>query len=700
MYIWNGDYSYMAIYHFSGQVMSRISKKTGKPKSPLACAAYRSGEKLVDEMDNQSFYYKREVEPVTHILIPSNAPKWALNRERLWNEVNKIEKNYNAQFAREFNVALPVELTKEQQEKLTLEFCQEAFVNRGMVADIAIHRDDKENPHFHVMLTVRPFEEDGTWGVKAKREYKFDEQGNHILDKNGKKAFYKVETTDWNKRETFNFWRKLWADKTNLYLKENGISENISHLSHEDRGVEELPTIHEGYVARKLVKSGMESDRVNHNKEVKKHNAIVKDIQKYKKKKEQIIYQNKFSRKFSPMEKKHLSDIAKHLKMFVNYKNINERKQQLNKWKKSIQFSKDSETKLKQLNRIDNETELINQAEEILSKESERFIREYYPERDINSLLEEEKSAIVEETLKEGRLLSKEKIEMLTKEVYADKIESEITNIIKNRFAFVMSLDEKMLQLDKRRREIEKETKLHNNPGSFEEKLLHAAKKHPKKIYELKHLVGGINELYKAKDLIEELYDLELNKIYSNKNYKHFSLEQKETLVVGYEYYKQPINLDDNHSLRRYTNLEQEDIIQRYMQCKESGNWYEFKKLYPDFQTDNPRYLLFFKDECLKNSNLSHIATKKLKEIDPEKVSTIEFNKTDTIKKINSIMNDHLDENTTNLSSGLPAVPSYVIDRFLSSMMQTREQSTKAQFEEDLKRKRYKKKKKHRGHSL
>ncbi|HCX5354388.1 TPA: MobA/MobL family protein, partial [Escherichia coli] len=116
------------------------------------------------------------------------------DRHKLWNEVNKIEKNYNAQFAREFNVALPLELSNQEQENLTLEFCQEAFVDRGMVADIAIHRDELNNPHFHVMLTVRPFNEDGTWGFKAKREYKFDENGNHILDKNGKKDFYKVNT--------------------------------------------------------------------------------------------------------------------------------------------------------------------------------------------------------------------------------------------------------------------------------------------------------------------------------------------------------------------------------------------------------------------------------------------------------------------------------------------------------------------------
>ncbi|MDQ0271941.1 hypothetical protein J2S17_003829 [Cytobacillus purgationiresistens] len=115
-----------------------------------------------------------------------------------------------------------------------------------MVADIAIHRDDENNPHFHVMLTVRPFNKDGSWGNKATRKYILDNKGNHILDKNGKKKFKKVSSTDWNDREKFKSWRKLWEKKTNLYLSSNGFNEKITHLTNAARGLETLPTIHEG----------------------------------------------------------------------------------------------------------------------------------------------------------------------------------------------------------------------------------------------------------------------------------------------------------------------------------------------------------------------------------------------------------------------------------------------------------------------
>ena len=56
-----------------------------------------------------------------------------------------------------------------------------------------------ENPHAHVMLTMRPILEDGTWGDKQKKEYILDGNGDKIYDP--KKRQYKcntVKTTDWN----------------------------------------------------------------------------------------------------------------------------------------------------------------------------------------------------------------------------------------------------------------------------------------------------------------------------------------------------------------------------------------------------------------------------------------------------------------------------------------------------------------------
>jgi ATP-dependent exoDNAse (exonuclease V) alpha subunit len=150
----------VAIYHFSNQIISRR-----KQQNAIASAAYRSGEKLLDERTNEIKFYKRKVKPITHILAPSHAPEWVYNRQKLWNEVEKKEKQWNAQLAREINVALPNELTHDQQEQLAIAFCEDIFVQDGMVCDLALHRDEENNPHFHVMLTIRPFNEDGTWGI-------------------------------------------------------------------------------------------------------------------------------------------------------------------------------------------------------------------------------------------------------------------------------------------------------------------------------------------------------------------------------------------------------------------------------------------------------------------------------------------------------------------------------------------------------
>ena len=131
----------MAIYHLS---LNNISR--GKGQSAIASASYRSGEKLYSERYGKTSYYVREVKPETFIIAPNHAPKWANNREKLWNEVEKIEKSSRARLAKEINIALPIELNKDEQKSLLKQYVQENFVDEGMVADVAIHRDDNNNP--------------------------------------------------------------------------------------------------------------------------------------------------------------------------------------------------------------------------------------------------------------------------------------------------------------------------------------------------------------------------------------------------------------------------------------------------------------------------------------------------------------------------------------------------------------------------
>ena len=153
----------MAIFHMSFQNIS-----AGKGRSAIAGAAYRSGEKLFDDQEGRRYFYARSIMPESFILTPKNAPEWASDREQLWNEVEKKDRKSNSRYAKEFNVALPVELSESEQKELLTKYVQDNFVDQGMVADVAIHRDHPDNPHAHVMLTNRPFNPDGTWGQKTK----------------------------------------------------------------------------------------------------------------------------------------------------------------------------------------------------------------------------------------------------------------------------------------------------------------------------------------------------------------------------------------------------------------------------------------------------------------------------------------------------------------------------------------------------
>ena len=159
----------MAIFHMSFQNIS-----AGKMRSAVASASYRSGDKLFSDKEGNTYYYARDVKPEAFILTPKNAPDWAKDRQKLWNEVEKKDRKSNSRYAKEFNVALPVELSESEQKELLTKYVQENFVDEGMVADVAIHRDHPDNPHAHVMLTNRPFNSDGTWGIKSKKQYILD----------------------------------------------------------------------------------------------------------------------------------------------------------------------------------------------------------------------------------------------------------------------------------------------------------------------------------------------------------------------------------------------------------------------------------------------------------------------------------------------------------------------------------------------
>ena len=271
----------MALFHLS---VTQTKRSAGQ--SAIASAAYRAGERLYSEYYGEYSDYTRKGGVIcSDILLPSHAPPEYADRQTLWNAVEKAERGKNAQLAYSFDIALQNEFSLEENIALARQFLLENFVSRGMVVDFAVHQPDREdggipNPHFHVLCPIRPIEQNGKWGLKQRRVYELDEDGNRIRDANGKFVFNAVPTTDWGSPETLEHWREAWAEMCNAKFAEKGLDVRIDHRSYERQGVELLPTVHEGATVRAMEKKGIRTEKGEFNRWIKATNAVIKDIRK------------------------------------------------------------------------------------------------------------------------------------------------------------------------------------------------------------------------------------------------------------------------------------------------------------------------------------------------------------------------------------------------------------------------------------
>ena len=203
----------MALYHFSAKVIQR-----SQGRSAVAAAAYRAAEELHDKLLDQDHDYT-DKQHVVHkeIMLPDGAPARWTDRETLWNEVEAAERRKDAVLARDIEISLPCELGQAEAVALVQEFVREQFVARGMVADLNVHwtkaRDGGEQPHAHVMLTMRGIEGDG-FGLKQRV---------------------------WNDKALLRTWRERWAEAANARLHELGHDVRIDHRSYAAQGIDLEP---------------------------------------------------------------------------------------------------------------------------------------------------------------------------------------------------------------------------------------------------------------------------------------------------------------------------------------------------------------------------------------------------------------------------------------------------------------------------
>ena len=268
----------MACPHFDLKIVGRAQQS----RSVVASAAYQSGEQLYCKFQEKTKRYPKRVERIRYaeIMLPENAPKEYMDRGKLWNSVEMNEHQCNAQYARRFVMALPRELSEEENLAFARQYCREQFVSKGMCVDMAYHYDGDENPHIHVLTTMRAIDEKGRWMGKARKEYILDENGQRIRLPSGEWKSRKVRTTDWDDQGNLEKWRHAWEVLQNEYLEKAGRTERIDMRSYERQGVDLIPTIHMGPEATAMEKRGIRTYVGDMNREIKARNALLRAIKK------------------------------------------------------------------------------------------------------------------------------------------------------------------------------------------------------------------------------------------------------------------------------------------------------------------------------------------------------------------------------------------------------------------------------------
>jgi len=234
-----------------------IGRSSGR--SAVGASAYRSGEKLRSNAVKSAAYgsgsklrngeivhdYTKKKGVVhSEIMLPDNAPEKYRDRETLWNAVELSEKRKDAQLAREIIVALPREFNLAEHVEVTRQYVKENFVDKGMIADFAIHDTGEGNPHAHIMLTTRNVSPEG-FGLK---------------------------NTDWNKKENLLSWRKAWTHIINNTLESKGLAKRIDHRTLKEQGLDREPTIHMGHKATALERQGIRTQKGDYNREIQRRN--------------------------------------------------------------------------------------------------------------------------------------------------------------------------------------------------------------------------------------------------------------------------------------------------------------------------------------------------------------------------------------------------------------------------------------------
>ncbi|WP_057738910.1 MobQ family relaxase, partial [Liquorilactobacillus uvarum] len=515
----------MAIFHMS---FSNIS--AGKGRSAIASSAYRSGEKLFDNQEGRYYFYARSVMPESFILTPENAPEWASDREQLWNEVEKKDRKSNSRYAKEFNVALPIELSESEQKELLTKYVQENFVDQGMVADVAIHRDHPDNPHAHVMLTNRPFNPDGTWGQKTKTEYILDSHGNKTKTPAGNVRNRKIWLVDWDKKEKITEWRHNWAVSVNQVLEQKNIPDRISEKSFIEEGIDDTPMQHEGINSKRH--------------ERKEFNQQVKDYRKakacYKNNQEKVInrgHLDSLSKHLSFNEKRVVKELSHELKTYISLENLDDKRRMLFNWKNSTLIKHAvGEDVTKQLLTINQQESSLKKADELLNKVVDRTTKKLYPELDFEQTTQAERRELIKETDSEQTVFKGSELNERLMNIRDDLLTRQLLTFTKRPYVGF-----KLLMQQEKEVKIELKYTLMIHDDSLES-LEHVdqgllEKYSPTEQQKITRAVKDLRTIMAVKQVIQTQYQEVLRRAFPNGNFNELPMIKQEQAYTAVMYY-------------------------------------------------------------------------------------------------------------------------------------------------------------------
>ncbi|RND79879.1 DNA strand transferase [Lacticaseibacillus paracasei] len=444
-------------------------------------------------------------------------------------------------------MALPVELSESEQKELLTKYVQENFVDEGMVADVAIHRDHPDNPHAHVMLTNRPFNPDGTWGQKTKTEYILDSHGNKTKTPAGNVRNRKIWLVDWDKKEKINQWRHNWAVSVNQVLEQKNIPDRISEKSFVDQGIDDTPTQHVGINSKRHERKAFNQQVSTQRSAQAKYHNLDEKIRNHE-------HFDALTDELSFSEKHTISHLSQQLKTYVDLEHLDDKQRMLFNWKNSLLIKHAvGEDVTKQLLTIDQQTTSLAQANQLLNKVVERATKKLYPELDFEQTTAAERRELIKETNSEQTIFKGSELAERLADIRNDLLTQQLLTFTKRPYTSWQLVNQQAQTIEKQL------TTLLAKHGHQLDDLKHTdrgmlAAYQPNELEFISKAVKNLRVMREVKAVVQTQYNSILTTAFPDSDLDKLETIDKEqiyTAVVYYDPELKPLSANDLSQLQQ-----------------------------------------------------------------------------------------------------------------------------------------------------